>query len=107
MELGPDGVLSALAAQCLEGDGSERGEPVTVSLLRAKRYRWGLGSSARSQSLERSLKVAEQRLRDHLLRERDTTFSGRSQSAGTWKKRTQRRMAPNYKRDESHDKNRQ
>lgn len=40
-----------------------------LSLLRAKRYRWGLGSNARSRELERILKLAERRLRDHLVRE--------------------------------------
>lgn len=35
-----------------------------VSLLRAKLYRWGLGSNARLQELERQLERAEQRLRD-------------------------------------------
>jgi hypothetical protein len=34
-----------------------------IALLRAKLYRWGLGSSARLQSLERELQRAEQRLR--------------------------------------------
>ncbi len=40
-----------------------------LSLLRAKLYRWGLGSNARSRELERSLELAERRLRDHLVRE--------------------------------------
>jgi hypothetical protein len=35
-----------------------------VSLLRAKLYRWGLGSNARLQQLERELERAEQRLLD-------------------------------------------
>jgi hypothetical protein len=35
-----------------------------VALLRAKRYRWGQGSSPRLEELERKLKHAEQRLRD-------------------------------------------
>ncbi len=35
-----------------------------VALLRAKLYRWGLGSSARLVALERELDRAEQRLRD-------------------------------------------
>jgi hypothetical protein len=35
-----------------------------VALLRAKLYRWGLGSNARLQRLERELERAEQRLRD-------------------------------------------
>ncbi len=35
-----------------------------VALLRAKLYRWGLGTTARLQELERSLELAEQRLRD-------------------------------------------
>ena len=34
-----------------------------VALLRAKLYRWGLGSNARLQELERELERAEQRLR--------------------------------------------
>ena len=33
-----------------------------VALLRAKNYRWGLGSSARLQQLERELQRAELRL---------------------------------------------
>lgn len=33
-----------------------------VALLRAKHYRWGLGSSRRLQELERELQRAEQRL---------------------------------------------
>ena len=41
-----------------------------LSLLRAKLYRWGLGSSARSRALERRLEASEQRLRDYLVRER-------------------------------------
>ena len=36
-----------------------------LSLLRAKRYRWGLGSDARSRELERSLELAEQRLGEY------------------------------------------
>jgi hypothetical protein len=35
-----------------------------VALLRAKRYRWGLGSNARLRALERRLQDAQQRLRD-------------------------------------------
>jgi hypothetical protein len=35
-----------------------------VALLRAKLYRWGVGSNARLQQLERKLGRAEQRLRD-------------------------------------------
>ncbi len=47
-----------------------------LSLLRAKRYRWGLGSDARSRELERNLELAEQRLgeyrsRQHSLHEHD------------------------------------
>lgn len=38
-----------------------------LSLLRAKRYRWGLGSNARSQELERRLELAEQRLRERVV----------------------------------------
>jgi hypothetical protein len=40
-----------------------------LSLLRAKLYRWGLGSNTRLRELERSLELAEQPLRDHLVRE--------------------------------------
>jgi hypothetical protein len=39
-----------------------------VALLRAKRYRWGLGSSAQLQELERKLERAEARLRDAMAR---------------------------------------
>jgi predicted nucleic acid-binding Zn-ribbon protein len=35
-----------------------------VALLRAKLYRWGLGTNARLQQLERELERAQQRLRD-------------------------------------------
>jgi len=35
-----------------------------VALLRAKLYRWGLGTNARLQELERQLERAQQRLRD-------------------------------------------
>ena len=35
-----------------------------VALLRAKLYRWGLGSNARLQALERELERAQRRLRD-------------------------------------------
>jgi hypothetical protein len=35
-----------------------------VALLRARLYRWGLGSSAQLQELERKLERAEARLRD-------------------------------------------
>ena len=35
-----------------------------VALLRAKLYRWGLGSNARLKRLERDLARAEDRLRD-------------------------------------------
>jgi hypothetical protein len=35
-----------------------------VALLRAKRYRWGLGPSARLDALEQELERAQQRLRD-------------------------------------------
>ena len=34
-----------------------------AALLRAKRYRWGLGPNARLQELERELARAQQRLR--------------------------------------------
>jgi hypothetical protein len=39
-----------------------------VALLRAKLYRWGLGSNARLQQLESELERAEQRLREGRLR---------------------------------------
>jgi hypothetical protein len=39
-----------------------------VALLRAKLYRWGVGSNARLQALERELELAQQRLRDAQLR---------------------------------------
>ena len=35
-----------------------------VALLRAKLYRWGVGSNARLQKLERELEHAEERLCD-------------------------------------------
>ncbi|HEY6397398.1 MAG TPA: hypothetical protein VIX82_08105 [Solirubrobacteraceae bacterium] len=35
-----------------------------VALLRAKLYRWGLGSNARLRELERELERAEQRLHE-------------------------------------------
>jgi hypothetical protein len=35
-----------------------------VAVLRAKLYRWGLGSNARLQSLEREPERAQRRLRD-------------------------------------------
>ena len=35
-----------------------------VALLRAKIYRWGFGSNAQLQELERELAQAEERLRD-------------------------------------------
>ena len=34
-----------------------------VALLRAKLYRWGLGSDPRLRALERELELAQQRLR--------------------------------------------
>lgn len=37
-----------------------------VALLRAKLYRWGLGSTPRLRALERELELAQQRLRDAL-----------------------------------------
>ncbi|MHB1836060.1 MAG: hypothetical protein ACYCXW_13955 [Solirubrobacteraceae bacterium] len=39
-----------------------------VALLRAKLYRWGVGTTARLKELERELASAEQRLRDARLR---------------------------------------
>lgn len=39
-----------------------------VALLRAKLYRWGLGSNAQLQDLEQELERAEQRLREERLR---------------------------------------
>jgi hypothetical protein len=41
-----------------------------LALLRAKHYRWGLGSSPRLQQLERELQRAEQRLSEIRSRER-------------------------------------
>jgi hypothetical protein len=41
-----------------------------VALLRAKLYRWGVGSNARLQRLERELEGAEQRLHDQRVRSR-------------------------------------
>jgi hypothetical protein len=42
-------------------------------LLRAKRYRWGLGSSAQLRELERKLERAEARLRDATARHSTAT----------------------------------
>jgi hypothetical protein len=39
-----------------------------VALLRAKLYRWGLGTNAELQELERELELAEQRLREERVR---------------------------------------
>ncbi|MBV9309225.1 MAG: hypothetical protein JOZ73_00235, partial [Solirubrobacterales bacterium] len=39
-----------------------------IALLRAKLYRWGLGRTARLQTLERQLASAERRLREVRLR---------------------------------------
>jgi hypothetical protein len=39
-----------------------------VSLLRAKLYRWGLGSNARLEDLERKLERAEKRVQDERAR---------------------------------------
>ncbi len=39
-----------------------------VALLRAKLYRWGVGSNARLQTLERELARAQERLRSARLR---------------------------------------
>ena len=39
-----------------------------TALLRAKLYRWGLGTNARLRELERELDRAEQRLRDSRVR---------------------------------------
>ena len=39
-----------------------------VALLRAKLYRWGLGSNARLEDLERKLEHARHRLREERLR---------------------------------------
>ena len=39
-----------------------------VALLRAKLYRWGVGTNARLQQLERELERAQQRLSDARLR---------------------------------------
>ena len=39
-----------------------------VALLRAKRYRWGLGTNTELRELERELECAEQRLHDARVR---------------------------------------
>lgn len=39
-----------------------------VALLRAKQYKWGLGTTARMRRLERELELAEQRLSRERLR---------------------------------------
>lgn len=39
-----------------------------VALLRAKLYRWGLGSNPRLEELERELERARQRLREERVR---------------------------------------
>ncbi len=39
-----------------------------IALLRAKLYRWGVGSNARLEQLQRELELAEQRLRKERLR---------------------------------------
>ncbi len=39
-----------------------------TALLRAKLYRWGMGTNARLQALERELEDAEQRLHDARVR---------------------------------------
>ena len=39
-----------------------------VALLRARLYRWGLGTNPRLQELERELERAQQRLREAQLR---------------------------------------
>jgi hypothetical protein len=52
-----------------------------AALLRAKLYRWGLGSNDRLKEFERRAESAEQRLREHRLREsqgRDLTSSDRA-----------------------------
>ena len=38
-----------------------------VALLRTKLYRWGLGTNAQLQELERELEIAQQRLREERL----------------------------------------
>ena len=38
-----------------------------VALLRAKLYRWGLGTNAQLQELERELELVQQRLREERL----------------------------------------
>jgi hypothetical protein len=42
-----------------------------VALLRAKNYRWGLGTSSRLEQLERELERAERRLAELRSREAD------------------------------------
>lgn len=44
-----------------------------VALLRAKLYRWGFGSNAQLQELERDLAHAEHRLRDATARQGDVS----------------------------------
>jgi hypothetical protein len=42
-----------------------------IALLRAKLYRWGLGSNPRLQGLERELELAEHRLHEQRRRPED------------------------------------
>ena len=51
-------LLQAEAAYCRD----------RVALLRAKLYRWGLGTNPRLQELERELERAQQRLREARVR---------------------------------------
>jgi hypothetical protein len=61
-------VSSASDTELLEADARYYRD--RIALLRAKLYRWGLGSTPQLQELERRLAGAEQRLREHRSRER-------------------------------------
>jgi hypothetical protein len=53
-----------------------------VALLRAKLYRWGFGSNAQLQELERDLAHAEDRLRDATAHHSTSDVSVRAPTAG-------------------------
>src|SRR5437764_737481 len=65
-------IQPAALGRALSDDARERGQlradadyyHARVALLRAKLYRWGLGSTPRLKALERELELAQQRLRD-------------------------------------------
>ncbi len=57
---------SSREIELLEADASYYHD--RVALLRARLYRWGVGSNARLQELERELEHAEERLREERLR---------------------------------------